>query len=36
VIASPLLSLFAGPLTAWCQAAAAQLQQIATLSPGAF
>jgi len=36
VTASPLLSLFAGPLTAWCQAAAAQLQQIATLSPGAF
>ena len=36
VLASPLLSLFAGPLTAWCQAAAMQLQQIANLSPGAF
>jgi multicomponent K+:H+ antiporter subunit D len=36
VVASPLLSLFAGPLTAWCQAAAVQLQQIAALNPGAF
>ncbi|MBY0416523.1 MAG: monovalent cation/H+ antiporter subunit D, partial [Pararheinheimera sp.] len=36
VVASPLLSLFAGPLTAWCQAAAVQLQHIANLSPGAF
>ena len=36
VMASPLLSLFAGPLTAWCQAAAVQLQQIANLNPGAF
>lgn len=36
VLASPLLSIFAGPLTDWCYAAALQLQRIANLSPGAF
>jgi multicomponent K+:H+ antiporter subunit D len=36
VLASPLLSLFAGPVSSWCLSAALQLRHIATLSPGAF
>lgn len=36
VSASPLLSLFAGPFSSWCLAAALQLKHIGTLSPGAF